>query len=270
MPSIKHNKNWWESYPWVAGGDEWSDPWGGAEAQWHGSLFPRIQHYLPARNVLEIACGFGRWTQFLKDHCEKLTAVDIADNCIAACRDRFAEDDQIRFITNDGATVPEVENASVDFVFSFDSLVHADRAALTSYLAEIRRVLSPGGVAFIHHSNFGAYSRMHANLERVPKLTGALLRMHVVEFTHFRDTTVDARFVAAAASRAGVRCIGQEIIPWLTKRTLIDCISVIVPTESPAARPNRIVRNLQFSREPAYVSQLASVYDPDLRPGSTR
>lgn len=260
MVSVDENKSWWERYDWEESGDEWSIPWGGAEAQWHGSLFPRIHRYLPAGEILEIACGYGRWTQYLKDHCDRLTAVDLSEVCIAACRERFDEDSHVRFVVNDGTTVPDVADASIDFAFSFDSLVHVDRATIAAYLSELRRVLKPEGVAFIHHSNVGAYSRRYERLGKVPKLTGALRRLRVLEYLHMRDPSVSATFVASAAESAGLRCIGQEIIPWLARRTLIDCISVIVPEESPAARPTRVVENFRFADEPAYVARLASIY----------
>ena len=50
-----------------------------------------------------------------------------------------------------------VADRSVDFAFSFDSLVHADAEVLDAYAAELARTLAPDGVAFIHHSNLGAY-----------------------------------------------------------------------------------------------------------------
>lgn len=263
MVSVSHNKVWWgENYDWAEQGDEWSLPWGGAEAQWFGSLYPRIHRYLAGGEILEIACGYGRWTQYLKDHCDRLTAIDLSQNCIDACQERFDGDSRLRFMTTDGTSVPEVADASIDFAFSFDSLVHADQTVITAYLSELRRVLQPEGVAFIHHSNLGAYSRRYWLLGKVPKLGGALRRARLLDYVHMRDSGVSAQSVAAAAERTGLRCIGQEIIPWTTRRTLIDCMSVIVPEESPAARPNRVVRNRQFRHEPAYVARVAPIYRP--------
>lgn len=268
MVSVRFNQAWWgQDYDWAEQGDEWSRPWGGAEAQWFGSLFPRIHPYLPAGEILEIACGYGRWTQFLKDHCDRLTAIDLSQTCVDACRERFADDPRLRFLTTDGTSVPEVGDASIDFAFSFDSLVHADQDVLTAYMAELRRVLKPEGVAFIHHSNLGAYAHRYALLGKVPRLLGGLRRLRVLQRVHMRDAGVSAESVAAAAEANGLRCIGQEITPWLERRsTMIDCMSLIVPAESAADRSNRVVRNRQFHREPRYVARVAQVYQqrPDL------
>jgi SAM-dependent methyltransferase len=264
MVSVDFNKNWWgKDYAWPESGDEWSAPWGGAEAQWYGSLFPRIHRYLPAGEVVEIACGFGRWTQFLKDHSGHLTGVDISKVCVDACTERFKDEPNVDFVENDGTTFPGIADKSVDFIFSFDSLVHADQGTLTGYMAEFRRVLKPEGVAFIHHSNLGAYARRYAPLRKVPKLLTGLRKARIIDFDHMRDPFVSAESVAAAAKGAGLRCIGQETTTWLGRRTLIDCISVIVPDESPAKQPNHVVKNRTFQSEPKYVSQLASVYLPE-------
>ncbi len=138
MPSIEENIDKWNaSYDWRLGGDAWSRPWGDAESQWYGSIFPRIHRFLPASAVLEIAPGFGRWTQFLLEHCETLTAVDVAPKCTESCRERFADYPQARFETNDGQSLPMVEDESIDFAFSFDSLVHVESETMMGYLSEI-------------------------------------------------------------------------------------------------------------------------------------
>lgn len=263
MVSVDYNKNWWgRDYDWAESGDEWSAPWGGAEAQWFGSLLPRIHRYLPAGEVVEIASGFGRWTQFLKDQSGHLTGVDISDVCIDACKERFKDEPNLDFVLNDGTTFPGIANQSVDFVFSYDSLVHADRATIAGYLTEFRRTLKPGGVAFIHHSNLGSYARRLAPLRKIPHSVGALQHLHVMDYHHGRDPGVSAKFVEQAALDAGLRCISQEVITWITKHTLLDCISVIVPEESPAKHENVVLRNRQFTKEPAYIAQVAAAHQP--------
>jgi len=48
-------------------------------------------------------------------------------------------------VANDGMSLPEVSDESVDLIFSFDSLIHTEADAFASYLLEFRRVLKPGG-----------------------------------------------------------------------------------------------------------------------------
>ena len=92
MPSIEENLDRWnEDYDWRYQGDPWSKPWGSARGQWYRSIYPRIQAFLPAPSILEIAPGFGRWTEFLLEFCETLVGVDVSPKCVEACRQRFAD-----------------------------------------------------------------------------------------------------------------------------------------------------------------------------------
>ena len=176
MPSIEENLDRWnEDYDWRLAGEPWSKPWGGAAAQWYGCIYPRIQHFLPAASILEIAPGFGRWTEFLLEHCNTLVGVDVTPKCIEACRVRFADRPGARFEVNDGVTLPMVADGSIDFAFSFDSLVHVEIEVLSGYLDELARVLTSEGVAFLHHSNYGTYRRsahalapLQSSLDRLP------------------------------------------------------------------------------------------------------
>src|SRR5215468_1379581 len=102
VPNLSWNKTVWGStYGWQAGGEEWSETWGSSEAQWFGSIFPRLHRFLPARRILEIAPGFGRWTKFLLPACRSYVGVDLSPECVVACRNRFHDAKHARFLQND-------------------------------------------------------------------------------------------------------------------------------------------------------------------------
>jgi SAM-dependent methyltransferase len=124
-------------YDWKEAGEEWSAPWGSSAAQWTGSIFPRIRDFLPTGTILEIAPGFGRWTHYLKDYCEELWAVDKSSECTDACRERFAAEPHVHCCLNDGRSLAMVPDASVDFVFSFDSFVNTGRVIVVAYIREM-------------------------------------------------------------------------------------------------------------------------------------
>ena len=71
MPDVNWNLIAWDGYDWSDRGEGFSEPWGGSEAQWFGSLYPRLHRFLPAKNILEIGPGVGRWTKFLLPLCER-------------------------------------------------------------------------------------------------------------------------------------------------------------------------------------------------------
>jgi SAM-dependent methyltransferase len=262
MPTIEENKKQWDGgYDWSNLGDEWSAGWGGAAMQWHGSIYPRIHSHLPAGRILEIACGCGRWTQYLKNHCHHLIAVDISEECIQTCRRRFSGAAHIEYHVNDGKSLDMIADSSIDLLFSFDSLVHAGAEVLEAYLREAGRILSNDGVAFIHHSNLGEYRTRYSRIRSVPKLEGLLNRLGIAERPlGWRDLNVDARSVEASAEAHGLTCVSQEIVTWETKRLLTDCMSTIVRKTSSAARSNRVLRNRAFMTEAGRLQELSQLY----------
>ncbi len=261
MPTIQENKSVWDgSYTWDNAGDRWSAGWGGPSMQWYGSILPRIHAFVPTNTILQIACGYGRWTQFLKNLCGNLIVIDLSERCIQACKLRFSDWSHISYFVNDGKSLDMIRDGSVDFVFSFDSLVHADESVMKAYIAQLPRILKNNGAAFIHHSNLGEYS-YYLSIQKIPKLLGLLRRLCILEKNlHWRDFTVTAKKVEQYAKEHGLRCISQEVVTWGTKRALIDCMSTIVKKDSPLSRDNRIFRNTSFIREMRYLSKLSQLY----------
>src|SRR5439155_18238383 len=102
-----------------------------------------------------------------------------------------------------------------------------------AYICQLQRILINAGVAFIHHSNLGEYDRTYSRIRKIPKLEGLLMRLGILEQNvSWRDFSVDAKKVERFADENGLRCLSQEIIPWGTKRTFIDCISTIAKNNS--------------------------------------
>ena len=137
MGTISENKRLWTDYDWQQQGDEWSAEWGTTEILWWGTIRPRIHAFVPTGTILEVAPGVGRCTQYLKDLCQHLTVVDLTDRCIEACKERFSSDSHITYHVNDGKSLEMIPDHSVDFVFSFDSLVHVEADVIEAYLSQM-------------------------------------------------------------------------------------------------------------------------------------
>ncbi|SEO75312.1 class I SAM-dependent methyltransferase [Trujillonella endophytica] len=212
MPSVEDNRDRWANYDWSDKGDEWSGGFGSTEALWSWLLQPRVSPFLPSAHTLEIAPGFGRATQFLVPASEKLTVVDLVPACIAACQERFAEHDHIDYHVNDGRSLDMIEDGSIDFVFSWDSLIHAEDDVVESYVTQLGRKLRPGGAGVLHHSNVDEY--------RDPE-SGEL----TIGNEHWRAPTMSAAKFRRYARAAGLRCVVQELIPW-GGPDFSDCLSV--------------------------------------------
>jgi hypothetical protein len=260
MPDVEHNAAIWETgWDWSTLGDEWSSWWGGTPALWYGALLPRLHSFLPAGTVLEIAPGHGRWTQYLKDKADRLVIVDLAERCIESCRHRFAGVNHIEYHVNDGRSLDMVEDGTIDFVFSFDSLVHAEDDVMHDYLAQLAKKLSPTGVGFLHHSNMGALRPLSAVARRVPeRLRRPLVdRGGLVDIYAWRAESVTAEGVAAHCEAAGLSCIGTELIAWEHGRYLMDALTTFTRRGSQWDRPRATITTRGFRAE---ADRMASMY----------
>ncbi|MCU0864566.1 MAG: class I SAM-dependent methyltransferase [Planctomycetes bacterium] len=247
MPSIETNRdNWNDPANWLRHGEEWSDAWGGTASMWFGSLLPRIAPFLPTGHLLEIACGHGRVTDHLLRHCERYTGVDLAPNCIAICTQRFAAEPKARFLGTDGRSLAGIADRSIDFVFSWDSLVHAEQDAMVGYMSELLRVLRPGGNAWLHHSNMAAHVSGDGTLS-VPN-------------PHWRASSVSAVRLRQWATAAGIEVAAQEIVQW-GGPVDSDCFSWLRKAQAgDAVAVCRELRHPDFNAELAHFRQLAQLY----------
>src|SRR3954468_8324542 len=210
MPSVEANRQLWgAAYGWPEEGDEWSAPWGGRRTQWYTSILPRLHPFLPARRVLEIAPGFGRWSSFLISTCESYVGVDLAEPAVEACRERFADATHASFFVNDGRSLDAVDDGSIDLAFSYDSLVHVEQDVIGAYLVELARKLAPDGVAFLHHSNLAGCPPVGRSARMAARLGRTVRGQRTVDFwDRWRAPTMSAERFAELAAEAGLVCIG--------------------------------------------------------------
>lgn len=218
MPDLSWNVHSWNfNYSWSEEGEEWSAAWGNSDAQWFGVIYPRLHAFLPCDSILEIGTGYGRWTRFLIPAArKKFSGVDLAEECIDACKHRFTDSRQTSFFVNDGKSLAGTGPGPFDLVFSFDSLVHADRSVMEAYIPQIISRLSRNGVAWLHHSNL-------ASVFREEGLDDQSLPL---ELRHFRDSSVSADVVKELVESNDGKCLVQEIVNWGGERP-IDCLTLL-------------------------------------------
>jgi SAM-dependent methyltransferase len=271
VPDLDQIRDTWDQDAgWTAQGDEWSGPWGGSDSQWWGTLLPRIHNFLPAGTLLELGPGQGRWTNYLQHHAGRLILVDVAEHGLEVCRTRFGTGEKFSYHVGDGRSLPMVTDGSIDFTFSFDSLVHAEADVLAGYAGELARVLAPDGVAFLHHSNMAAYPRAAALARRLPdRLRRPLTRAGaVINLYAWRAESTSAALFARQCAAAGLSLIGQELIVWEYGHYLSDVISIVTRPGSRWDRPARAVRNRQFMKEAHQRARVAPLYGAASWPGA--
>ena len=278
MANIEQNRDRWnKTYDWEGAGDEWSVDFGGTEALWYFIVYPRIHRFVPARTILEIAPGFGRWTQFLKAECESLHAVDVSQKCIDHCATRFASEAHLQFHVNDGTSLAMIPDNSIDFVFSFDSLVHVEKEVMQAYVSQLARKLSADGIGFIHHSNLGGYpvrSKLVKRFNKLPSSSRATiskdekvkLAANAVEavlsinLQGNRGSSMTGELFTEYCAGVGLRCISQELLNWGKGGCLIDALSVFTRRGSRWDRADQRLKNRRFVEMSSVVSNLAKLY----------
>jgi SAM-dependent methyltransferase len=148
--SAVDNRERWTHWDWSGGGEEWN-----ASAAWKQALVDDVlMAWIPQDAVvLEIGPGAARWSASLQPRARRLILVDVSERSLALCRERFAAMPNVDYLLSSGNDLRGVAGASIDAIWSFDVFVHVSPLDQAAYLAEIARVLTPGGVAVIHHAD---------------------------------------------------------------------------------------------------------------------
>jgi ubiquinone/menaquinone biosynthesis C-methylase UbiE len=157
--------------------------------------------------VLDLATGHGRnAAQLLAHGARRVILVDIQPGNIETCRRRFGDDPRVAYLVNNGYDLRAVGDSSVTLLYCFDAMVHFDSDVVRAYLAEARRVLVPGGRAFLHHSN---YQQGH-DWRAAP---------------HSR-AYMSKTLMAHYALKEGLTVVRQRVIDWGGVERL-DCLSLL-------------------------------------------
>ena len=160
--NVKEQRFWNNSSEWKRDGEEWSDVFNGTDKLWNLIIYPQIKDYLNGE-ILEIAPGYGRITEYLLIYSNNINVVELNENCLTKCKERFGNKIK-KYSINNGRDLKDFNNNSFDLVFSWDSFVHMDKYVIEDYLYEIYRVLKPDGIGYIHHSFFNGSIRSKDNI----------------------------------------------------------------------------------------------------------
>ena len=177
--------------------------------------FLRMFKTLDLTNAIDLACGHGRHTAYIRENFSigQITLVDINEPNIAFCRSRFAGDNRLSYLVNSGSDLAPLESDFYSAVFCYDAMVHFEYDDVFSYLKDIYRVLRPAGMALLHHSNND-------------KEPGS----RYFENRCWRNFMSSALFMHAAM-RTGLSVIEQQVIDWAGEPE-VDCITLLAKPDT--------------------------------------
>ncbi len=99
--------------------------------------------------ALDFGCGAGRLTQALAEHFDEVDGVDIAPSMLALAERHNRHGERCRYHLNAGGDLALFADATFDLACSLLVLQHVSNRYARGYLAELLRVLRPGGVLVV-------------------------------------------------------------------------------------------------------------------------
>jgi hypothetical protein len=233
MPSVDQNITKWNSKfkEFIKEEDygyRWSKLWGSPLLQWYSTIFPRINEFLPRKHIYEIASGLGRWSEFLEHYCKKLTLSDVSSESIDFLNEKYKYKDNVICFKTDGKTINN--SYTIDFLFSFDSLVHCDLDVNEAYIDEFKKKSAKNSICLIHHSNLGAWPE------------------DLKENKHngWRSKNVSAERINDRIKENNMNLISQELINWGGGHFeyFLDCITILANGENQGK--SKFIKNKNF------------------------
>jgi ubiquinone/menaquinone biosynthesis C-methylase UbiE len=204
-------------------GDEWGDK---ASVDQFVEDFV-LPHLADGAKVLEIGSGGGRVARRIVRRCGFLICLDVELEMLRLCRGSVAESTNAAFMisTKDQANIP-LASASLDFVYSFDSLVHLDMRLIFQYMREASRVLKPKAKMVLHfatHETDMGWQHFLSSVNRNERPGGFGL-FEYMDSHEFRRMADQAGFTYLNSSlgRTGNFYYERDAIFLLEKRAVLD------------------------------------------------
>jgi SAM-dependent methyltransferase len=206
---------------------------------------------LRAARALELGCGSGRQTRMLAGSGKFASIVALEVDRVQHVLNLAIDDlPSVRFGLGGAEDIP-AGDASVDAVFLFKSLHHVPLDLLGQAFAEIRRVLVPGGLAYISEPVFGGdYNdilRLFHDEQRVREAAFAATRREVdsgrlalVSQTFFLAPVRYRDFSEFERKVIGVTHTGHRLSPDLLRQVRARFESHVTPRGAEFAAPFRV------------------------------
>jgi SAM-dependent methyltransferase len=180
-------------------------------------IFAKYGSAIATAHVLDIGVGGGRTTNYLLSRCRSYRAIDYSPAMINACRRRFPECAPDVFLVGDARDLSAERAEGFDFVlFSFNGLDYVDHEDRLRVLAEIRRVLRPGGLFFFStHSLFAFPFRDPEIRARNKHVDLGLMRRQGWYYLIDRTTVVVTYYIYPDVQKRQLEIAGFEAIEVL-------------------------------------------------------
>lgn len=117
----------------------------------HLVRYQLAQSLARGKRILDVACGSGYGAKMLAEAgAINVKAVDINKETIASAQQNYNHKN-LEFICDSAESLATIPNGSIDLIVSFETIEHLTN--YQEYLKNLKRVLTPGGLALISTPN---------------------------------------------------------------------------------------------------------------------
>ncbi len=107
-----------------------------------------LEPMIDGRDILEIACGTGNWTQVLAKRGRHVTATDVNRSMLELAREKEYTPTSPKFVESNAYTLDDVEQCC-EVAFMADWWAHIPLERLSSFLENLHRKLLPNGIVIV-------------------------------------------------------------------------------------------------------------------------
>ena len=108
----------------------------------------KVVPYITKKNIIEIACGTGNWTQVLARRAKHVLAIDSSPKSLEIAKDKLQSFNKIMLEVADVYKLEEIK-VNFDIAFTSDFFSHIPRKMVNCFLDSMKIVLKPGGQIMI-------------------------------------------------------------------------------------------------------------------------
>jgi ubiquinone/menaquinone biosynthesis C-methylase UbiE len=194
-----------------------------------------------SQRVVEIGCGPARIGREIAPRCREWIGLDISGEMLRLARGRVGHLSNVSFHELEGARLDTLADASVDRLYCHSVLAHIDKEDMYRYLREVRRVLVPGGLAYLdtwnllHEAGWAWFEKSAAQapltgrkeswrpqFATAPEFRELIRRAGLTEILLVDESHLLQAFVTVEAGPEGIERERRRLLPLLPGLIGID------------------------------------------------
>mgnify|MGYP001772706606 CR=1 FL=1 len=110
----------------------------------------------PSR-AMDYGCGYGRVAKYISPHVNELICADVSSTYLIRAKSYLKGLSNVRYLRVNGKDLREIQDESLDLVYSIGVFVHVNRKDAVKLASEVLRILKPNGLFIVELPNPSSY-----------------------------------------------------------------------------------------------------------------